>query len=121
MGVGVGVPVGPGVGVEVGVGVGVDVGPGVEVGVGVPVIPGVGVGVGSAAIANVNVQAGTAALGVTWGTVGATGVVCCNFCTVRKITAPRPRVINVAMLISHPFFISFIATAHWARTLLPQW
>lgn len=92
---------GPGVGV--GVGGGVAVGPAVGVGVGVGV--GVAVGVG---MANVNVQADSAALGVTWGTVGATGWVVVSFWLVKNTMTPRPAVNRRMKSMYQYFFIKFI-------------
>lgn len=55
--------------------------------------PGVGVGVGvGVAMANVSVQAGAAALGVTCGTVGATGFVVVSLPLVRNTMAAKPMV-----------------------------
>lgn len=104
--VGAGVAVGPGVDV----GAGVAVGPGVAVGVGVAVGPGVGVGVavGTASVKE-SVHAGSAALGVTCGTVGATGLVVVSFWLVRNTTAPSPMVRTRRMIIRQYCFRNFIS------------
>lgn len=114
VGVGVGPPgTGGGVGVAVGpgveVGVGVAVGPGVGVGVGVAVGPGVGVGVGVATVrVKESVHAGSAALGVTCGTVGATGLVVVSFWLVRNTTAASPTVNRRMNIMRQYCFKNFI-------------
>ncbi len=100
---GVGVAVGPGPGVEVGVGVAVGPGVGVAVGPGV----GVGVAVGTARVKE-SVHAGSAALGVTWGTVGATGLVVVSFWLVRKTTAASPTVNRRMNIMRQYCFRNFI-------------
>ena len=80
-----------------GVGVGVAVGPGVEVGVGVGV-----------AMAKASVQAGAAAFGVTWGTVGATGLVVVNFPLVRNTMTAKPIVKRLMNIRCQYFFKAFI-------------
>ena len=105
---GCGVEVGPPC-CGVGVGVGVAVGPGVGVGVGVAVGPGVEVGVGvGVAMAKASVQAGAAAFGVTWGTVGATGLVVVNFPLVRNTMTAKPIVKRLMNIRCQYFFKAFI-------------
>lgn len=82
------------------------VGVGVYVGVFVGVFAGV-VGVGVARL-NVSVHAGSAALGVTCGTVGATGFVFISLPLVRRAMAPILNVIRVIVIKYQYFFRNFI-------------
>lgn len=100
-------PVQSGTLLDDGVGVGVGVGVIVRVGVGVTV----GVTVGEP-MENARVQAGSDALGLTWGTLGATGLVWVSFILVTTVATPKTIVMMVAKIRCQYFFIrlkSFIA------------